>query len=277
MKRRKHQAGKPGATADIEKPGLTVAFSHRGSPVHPGRDRLRVMATNPLPRLRFSDQPDHPVPAFQEFRMARQPINRFRRQLGAELSLKQITVFHVKHLRVSGVGASRETIAADRSHRTSRARLSLPNSGRRPHGRRRSLAAFGRQRVRRPAHPEDKDSCRRCVRPYCHRGFRKTPRGRRPPSTDILQSVAEARGEGSPAGWSQATAVEPPLPTPSRSAGDRSERQTPNSPRKRERPMGPLSSGLRGRRVQAATATPSSQSRRPEGRGPQRAGAKRLP
>ncbi len=109
MKRRKHQPGKPGATADIEKPGLTAAFSHRGSPVHPGRERLRVVPTNPLRRLRFTDQPDHPVPAFQELGMTRQPINRLRRQLVAKLSLKQITVFHVKHLRVSGVGVSRET------------------------------------------------------------------------------------------------------------------------------------------------------------------------
>ncbi len=31
--------------------------------------------------------------------MTRQPLDRFRRQLVAELSLKQTTVFHVKHLR----------------------------------------------------------------------------------------------------------------------------------------------------------------------------------
>ncbi len=220
MKRRKHQARKPGAAADIEKPGLTVAFSHRGSPVHPGRDRLRVVATNPLRRLRFTDQPDHPVPAFQEFRMTRQPINRFRRQLGAELSLKQITVFHVKHLRVSGAGVSRETIAADRSHRTSPSRLSLAREVA-------GLSAIAAKR-RKPKKTAAGQSRRRSSWPPAAAAGRKTRAPRAPLST-----------------WREAV-LQSQLPKDDL-------------------------------RPPTRQLTSSSQSRRPEGRGPQRAGAKRLP
>ncbi len=129
LQSRQHQPWKTRTTSEVEK-RRTVATGLRQLPVHPGRNRLRVVPPHPDLRRIVAHETNHPVPLLQQLRMPAQPPDRLSRQSITEFPPKQVLMFHVKHppwCTSSEAAVSRETRTSLEA--TRRPLLHLPAEG----------------------------------------------------------------------------------------------------------------------------------------------------